>query len=354
MLKFCLAIFFCLSTLISCVTRVVNNDGTVQNTPVDKTKLSNIYVDLAIEYQKHNAPQVALERVNSAIDTDSDNARAYMVRGTINQSLNQNKAAEQDFKQALKLKENYSEADVNYAIFLCNQERYNEANIYFSKALMNPLYYTPEIAYYHRGECYIKAGNMDAANNDYLQALAYRNPPQKIYIALAELQYNKKNYELANFYINKYKLPETPEILLLHIQILQALINSRPSPTKLQEYTSYRNNLVKLLLSNYGNTVEAQQYILKNGTATTNTSTNPINKPKPTIIPIIPNNAVQAKPNNIHAEATTKRRYVIVSKDDTLYSIAHKYSVSVNQLKAINDLQGEIVKLGSKVYLDPK
>lgn len=358
MFKNYLFIITCFFTLGSCVTHTINSDGTIQNTAIDKTKLADTYVDLAVEYQKRGAPQVALERVNLAISTNQANARAYMIRGMINQSLNQTQSAEKDFKKALSIKSDYPEAYVNYAVFLCAQKQYLEANTNFEKALVNPLYSTPEIAYYSRGKCNYIARKWQAANADYLKALSYRNHPQETYVALARLQYEQKNYVLANYYINKFNNSQTAETLLLHIQILQSLIDEKPSPIKLREYTAYRNTLAKLLISNYGDSPEAQQYHLQgknvNNVGAASFKDNPANSfnkntnsAKIAEVALIPNYNNIFKDNN-------NRRYIIISPEDTLYSIARKYVITVKQLEAINDLHDGIAKRGSKIYLDPK
>jgi LysM repeat protein len=49
----------------------------------------------------------------------------------------------------------------------------------------------------------------------------------------------------------------------LHIQILQAMIDQGVSTTKYREYNSYRKTLGQLLIKNYGDTKEAQQYLLQ-------------------------------------------------------------------------------------------
>lgn len=249
-----------LVNLTSCVSHILNSDGTLQASGVDKVKLADTYVDLAIQYQQRGATQVALERVNLAIKTNPNNQRAHMIRAMIYQQLGQKQNAEYDFKQALHLNMDYAEAYVNYAVFLCAEQRYPEAFSNFANALNNQLYFTPEVAYFSRGNCYLKQDRLDLANQDYLTALRYRNAPSATYIGLARLAYSNKNYELANYYINKFDGSQTSASLWLHILILQAMLNEESNSSKYRAYTSYRNTLGQLLLKNYADTNEAQQY----------------------------------------------------------------------------------------------
>lgn len=279
--------------LSACVTRTINSDGSIQSTVIDKNKLSDTYIDLAIEYQQHNAPQVALERANLAVSTKDDNPKAYMIRAMIYQQLGQYDKAEQDFKKALWLDSKYSEDNVNYAVFLCDQKRYSEALYNFSQALDNPLYYTPEIGYYSRGNCYAKQDSFESANRDYLAALNYKSPPQDTYIALSRLQFNHQNYQLANYYLNRYSSSQTPETMWLHIQILQAMIDQGVSTTKYREYNSYRKTLGQLLIKNYGDTKEAQQYLLQYDASGTPLPSRKKALPEATSV-ILPDNVAQS------------------------------------------------------------
>ena len=256
----------CLAVLVlasACVTNTVNLDGSRQNTPVNLSKLANTYIELAIQYQQHGAPQVALERANLALKVEPDNPRAAMIRAMILQQLAQLSAAELDFKQSIRLDATYSEAHVNYAVFLCAEQRYPEAVAHFSAALSSPLYYTPEVAYFSRGNCALNQGDLAAANQDFLMAMSYRNVPPATFIAMARLQYLQKNYTVANHYINKFSLAQTPASYWLHIQILQGLIDQSTSSSAALSAANFRDKLGSLLLKNYGETPEAQQYLLK-------------------------------------------------------------------------------------------
>lgn len=333
-----------------CVTKTINSDGTVQNNVIDKGKLSETYVDLAIEYQKHSAPQVALDRVNLAISTQPDNSRAYMVRAMIYQQLNKPENAEEDFKHALSLKDGYSEAYVNYAVFLCDQKRYSDANNNFALALNNPLYFTPEIGYYSRGNCYYKQNNLVDANADYLRSLTFRNIPQDSYIALAKLQFDQNNAQLANFYITKFSGSQTSQTMWLHIQILQRMIDDGANSTRSNEFSSYRSTIGQVLVSNYPNSVEAQQYLLKYGTNALGAS------PKAVKVVSTNNSIKTPPPSNSSTGVLTQngRRYIVVVAGDTAYSLSNKYNVSIKSLETINNVKLNQFKIGMKLYLDPK
>ena len=357
-------VFFFISIFIitACVTSTVNSDGTVQKNTVDKGKLADTYIDLAVEYQQRGAPQVALDRVNLAVQANPDSAKAYMIRAMIYQNLGQLKDAEKDFKKSIKLDSSYSEAYVNYAVFLCDQKRFDDALGNFNQAIANPLYFTPEIAYYSRGVCYYKNNMLESANADYLRALSYRTPPQDTYIALAKLQLDKKNYTLANYYINKFSGSQTPDTMWLHIQILQALLDITTNSRERKEYTSYRDTIGKLLISNYGDSNATQQYLLKYGNVTQSgvLSKNTIMKPEASrvtsnntvIITKSTTSSIKNVPSSSSAQSSSTRKYIAVEQGDTLYSISRKSGVSISEIKKINNMNSDKVEIGSKIYLN--
>lgn len=342
--------------ITGCVTKVVNSDGSLQPTVIDKEKLSDTYVNLALEYQKHNAPQVALDRVNLAVDANSSNARAFMVRAMIYQQLNKPNAAENDFKKSISLRKEYPDAYVNYASFLCSQKRYDEAMDKFAIALNDPLYFTPEIGYYNRGQCYNKQKLYTEANADFMQSLMYKNAPADSFLALAKLQYEQKHYLLAKYYIDKYNDTQTPESLWLHIQILQALLDNDTDVVRDREYTSYRNTIAKVLVDNYGNSSEAQQCILKYGQPSALSygfSNKNYVKPAPLVVTntAVPKAAVAANGGVLTDQ--NGRRYVIMPKGITVYSLGRQYGVSVKQLEQYNKVRASHMKVGMKIFLDP-
>ena len=53
------------------------------------------------------------------------------------------------------------------------------------------------------------------------------------------------------------------------------------------------------------------------------------------------------------ASASTEQVYV-VSSGDTLYSIARRFNLTVDKLKAYNKLEDNLISVGQTLYLQPK
>jgi Tfp pilus assembly protein PilF len=280
-----------------------------------------------------------------------------MVRAMIYQNLKQTKEAQKDFLTAIELGgTKYSEAFVNYAVFLCEQRRYTEAFEYFHTALNNPTYYNPEVAHYNIGMCYARNHQRESAIHELLLAIDYRNPPQNTYIALANLELLDKHFTLANYHINKYSDTQTPDILWLRIQILQGLIDSSKNNAT---YIQYRDVIATVLRNNYSNSDAFLAYVKfykqhelspKKPILFPVKITTPLNITTPVATKQIPAIVHSLRMADTHKQQS-QPLYVIVKHGDTLYSIANKYKVATTVLIKINHLKHNIVPLGSKIYL---
>ena len=84
--------------------------------------------------------------------------------------------AEEEFRAAIKIDENYSEAYTYLGQVLANQDRWTEAIAAFRQALTNPLYATPDLARFHLGRSLAHEGDYQGAMEAFEDALVV-NPP---------------------------------------------------------------------------------------------------------------------------------------------------------------------------------
>lgn len=140
---------------------------------------------------------IALEEVTLAQQIDPNYGPAYRIAGLIYASLKQDGPAEANFKRALSINPSDAVTNHDYGQFLCERNRGQEGISYFMAAVKNPLYRTPENSYVNAGACARRMGDEAAAENYFRQALRLRpNQPQALY-NLAQMNYERKNYEAA-------------------------------------------------------------------------------------------------------------------------------------------------------------
>lgn len=187
--------------LAGCAT---SGHSTAQQEQEKSRANARIHTELAGLYFERNQMGVALSEIDLALQADRNYAPAYSVRGLINMALHEDKAAEEDFQQSLRLDKTESETHNNYGWFLCQRGKERESIPQFMAAVKNPLYATPERAYLNAGLCSRKAGNNSDAEEFLQRALQLQPDLLQALQALAELKFAGGDYFAAKKYFTSY------------------------------------------------------------------------------------------------------------------------------------------------------
>ena len=200
-----------------------------QPAPVDPKYRAKVHTELAAAYYQAGNMAVALEETRIAIESDSDYYQAYSVRGLVHAHLKENAKAEEDFRKALKIAPKNPEVNNNYGWFLCDTGQARQSISYFLNALKDPLYDTPDVAYFNAGACAVKAGDLDGALGYLLNSLRLaRGPAPGTRYQLANLFYLRGNLDEAKIYLNEaMKAMDNPsaEALWLGVRLERKLGN---------------------------------------------------------------------------------------------------------------------------------
>ena len=187
--------------LAGCAT---SGHSTTQQSQEKSRANARIHTELAGLYFERNQMGVALSEIDLALQSDRNYAPAYSVRGLINMALHEDKAAEEDFQQSLRLDKTESETHNNYGWFLCQRGKERESIPQFMAAVKNPLYATPERAYLNAGLCSRKAGNNSDAEEFLQRALRLQPDLLQALQALAELKFAEGDYFAAKKFFTSY------------------------------------------------------------------------------------------------------------------------------------------------------
>lgn len=134
---------------------------------------AKIHTELGAGYFARGQYAVALQELNIALAADSGYAPAYNILGLLRAELREEKLAEEAFHRAISLQPQYSEAQNNFGLYLCQRGRLEEALSRFDLALGNPLYPTPEKALANAGACSLKKGDAAGAEVFFMRALRH-------------------------------------------------------------------------------------------------------------------------------------------------------------------------------------
>lgn len=159
------------------------------------------HTDLGFEYYAQNQFGIALQEAKVALHDDSSYTPAYNLQALVYMSLGDSKSTEESFLRAIQLSPGDPEIANNYGWFLCQTKREQQSLQYFSEALRNTLYPTPLVAMSNLAECSIKVRDYKSAETYLQQALALAPNNARALLMMANLKYQKKEYEEARGYI---------------------------------------------------------------------------------------------------------------------------------------------------------
>lgn len=168
------------------------------------TESAKVHTELAGLYYERSQIGIALAEVDLALQADKNYAPAYYVRGLLHMALREDKEAEEDFLQSLRLDKNDSEAHNNYGWFLCQRERAKESIPHFMAALKNPLYETPERAYLNAGLCSMKMGETRQAQDFLDRAMVLQPGMPQAMLGMAEMSFANGEFKIAKGYFTRF------------------------------------------------------------------------------------------------------------------------------------------------------
>jgi len=220
--------------------------------PKDVHTRAKLRTELAALYFQAQEYIVALEELTLALSVNPDYAPAYSLRGLVLFNLKEFSSAEGDFKRALSIAESDPEINNNYGWFLCQTGKQRESIPFFDKAMKNPLYQTPGLAYLNAGACYIKLGELEAAEEHIRKSLRLMPENPQALFQLAHILYLKGNHDAAREYLKKVTRSSEPsaEVLWLYLRVERRLGDS-----------SAENSLAAQLRRKYPDSPEYQEFL---------------------------------------------------------------------------------------------
>ena len=179
------------------------------------------YVRLGVGYMQEGNFELAMIRLQRALELNPRSAEAHDALGVLHERLGQHDEAEASFRKAIRFQPNLSRAHTNFGSFLCRRGRVEEAEQEFEAAVANPLYENPEIAYTNAGLCLYQAGDLDKAEQHLRRALQINPRVGVALLRMADISYQTGRYMPARAYMQRYTEvgPQTPESLLLGFRI---------------------------------------------------------------------------------------------------------------------------------------
>lgn len=169
-------------------------------------QVGQIKTQLAIEYMGSGDYRQATASIEEALKLMPQSDVAWMVKAQIYQYLKVKETAQASFQKALSLNPNSAEINNNYGWFVCSVLNDPNASIpYFDKALADPTYPNPYVAYMNKGICSAKMGQFSLAQAYLERGLASAPEFAPLQRELARTKLMAGQATEADYYFRKYQ-----------------------------------------------------------------------------------------------------------------------------------------------------
>jgi type IV pilus assembly protein PilF len=215
--------------LAACGSAPRRDDGGSSKPATSRQAASATNVQLGQGYLAQGKLELALEKLRRAIELDPKSTSAHTVLAVLYERIGDRERARENYRRAAELSPESGDALNNYGTFLCRDGDYDAADRMFTRALDDPFYKTPSVAYANRGSCALSASRLDVAEENLRRALQIDpGMPDALY-ALAQVNFAKGDYLRARAFVQRYEsTPQaSPDGLLLGYQIERKLGNVR-------------------------------------------------------------------------------------------------------------------------------
>ena len=153
----CIVLFLVIS-LFSCVPYQVREK---------KIQEANLHYDIGINYLRQNKFQEAKTEFDYALKKNNKKPEIYYAAGLANSKLSDYDGAIRDFKKALKLNPDFSEARNGLASTFAFQKKFNDAIKEWKKVLKDSIYQYQETIHFNMANAYFEIGDFESARENY-------------------------------------------------------------------------------------------------------------------------------------------------------------------------------------------
>ena len=186
----------CLLSLSACVTS--------EPFSKDNEAAASYNLQLGMDYMRQGNLSQAKEKLDRSLQQNPKNAQAYVAAGMLYDRIKESRKADQYFAKAVALDPKNGEVVNSYAAFLCRKGEHSKGEQMAVTAANNPLYQTPELAWYNAGNCALDAKENSKAEQYFRHALAVRADFSAALLQLAEIEFQGGNLLSARGFMTRY------------------------------------------------------------------------------------------------------------------------------------------------------
>ncbi|MBI5167521.1 MAG: tetratricopeptide repeat protein [candidate division NC10 bacterium] len=185
------------------------------DTEIKKKETSEGYYKLGVAYLSGGDFHRAVVELTKAIELNPNDPNYHNALGLAYFSDRKIDEAISEFEKAVQLDPKLSEANNNLGAAYAQKRKWPEAILAFRRALANPLYATPERAYFNLGSIYFQQGKVKEAVDEFKRALDISPDYSEAHYFLGLIYDRQDKTDLA---IEEFKraIKTSPELVVVH------------------------------------------------------------------------------------------------------------------------------------------
>lgn len=237
-----------IATLAGCVSSTTGPPSRA----ADDNNAAEYNYQLGQQYFQNKSYELALDRLQRAIELDPRSAKSHLMLGMTYDALQNERLARKYYDDAIRIAPRDFNIQNAYAVFLCKNGAYSDAERYFQRASEHPENDDAERTLTNGGLCMLQKPDRVAAEKLFRAALEHRRDYGEALLQLCLLKYADKDYLGARAFLARYMSanPSSAGVLYLGADIEGKLGND-----------SGRMEFVNQLLRNYPDSPEARKVL---------------------------------------------------------------------------------------------
>lgn len=187
----------------------------------DPHEAARLNAQLGIDYLRKGNLDLAREKLERALEQDSDVAVAHSTLAYIYQQKGETKLAKKHYRKALDLNAGDPATLNNFGVFLCGQGEVDDAEEMFLEAAKNRDNPLPADAWANAGVCVKRdPKRLETAENYFREALKLNPKHANALAQMSQVCYERKDYLRARAFLQRYEsvARATPQTLWVGAQ----------------------------------------------------------------------------------------------------------------------------------------
>lgn len=178
---------------------------------------ARIHTELGQRYMASGDLQAAMDKLTTALQFDDSYAPAHTVMAVLDERINRPAEAEMHYRRAVELEPGKGAPNNNLGAFLCRIGKGSEALGYFQKALADPFYQTPGVAWTNEGICQLRMNDRGGAEASFRKAIDVDPQNGEALFQLANVLYLNNDAFRARAFIQRFDALGQPSAASLQL-----------------------------------------------------------------------------------------------------------------------------------------